>query len=138
MEVSNELTLTVLCRLLEAEGYGLKAIAKAGQPGPDIVAVRGDEEVAVEVIGLKGNLANRANAFYKAFFQTLTRIGDGARGVAIAVPVEAEPGLRTRARDRKSAWQRLGSAFPEVYVWFVDTKNAGYRRVKWNDLAQVP
>ena len=130
--ISNEDTESCLRKILREEGYELTPLRACGEMGVDIVAKRGRKSFYIEVIGYKSSGPARARDFFQAFFRAVSRIKDGAKNCAIAMPSRAKRGLNQRARQYGESWTRIGEAFPELEIWLVDVENRTYERSTWN------
>ena len=131
--VTNRDTESTLRSLLEDEGFTLNAIRKHGETGEDILATRKSTKLFIEVIGHKSSPPARAKDFFESFFRAISRIKGGAQKCVIALPSLAKRGLPLRARQYGSAWARIGTSFPELEIWLVDTTNSTYTKTQWND-----
>ena len=129
--ITSEETEDCLRRLLVAEGFKLSAKRSHGETGVDICALRGNEQLCIEVIGFKSNPPNRAKDFYEAFFRAISRLKDGATRCVIAAPFRFKDGLPARAHQYGEAWTRIGRAFPELEIWLVNTQAGTYSVSKW-------
>ena len=107
-----------------------------GETGVDILAVRGDERLHIEVIAYKSSGPARAKDFYEVFFRAISRIDDGATECIIAMAVQAEIGLPARARQYGSSWKRIGEAFPELKIWLVNEQGKTVMKTEWVDWAR--
>ena len=131
--ISNADTEKCLRALLLSEGYELSLKRAYGETGVDILAVKEEEKLHIEVIGYKARGPARAKDFYESFFRAISRIKDGATRCVIAIPNLAEWGLPARARQYGEAWIRIGQMFPELEIWLVETEAQSYKRTMWND-----
>jgi hypothetical protein len=131
--ISNAETEKALREMLKQEGFTLGPERTFGETGVDIKASRGDATLFIEVIGHKSSGPARSKDFYESFFRAVSRIKDGAKLCAIALPAKAERGLPVRARQYGEAWTRIGDAFSELEIWLVDLQNHRYRRTRWNE-----
>jgi hypothetical protein len=129
--VSNTAVEDCLRKCLITEGYTLSPRRAFGEQGVDIVASKGREVIHIEVIGYKSAGPMRAKDFYEAFFKSVARLDNGAERCVIAQAKNAKVGLPARAAQRRTAWLRIGEAFPEVGLWFVDVEARQYERTKW-------
>jgi len=55
----------------------------------------------------------------------------------MALPIRFKNGMNQRAEHYGEAWKRIGNAFPELEVWFVDVENDVYEEHKWKDWPTV-
>jgi hypothetical protein len=134
--VTNQATETTLRSLLKRQGFSLSAVRRNGENGVDILAVCGRSKLFIEVIGHKSSPPARAKDFYESFFRAISRIRDGAQKCVIAMPSHAARGLPARARQYGEAWTRIGTSFPELEIWLVDTHNQSFVRTHWNKWAR--
>ena len=51
--------------------------------------------------------------------------------VVIALPTQFMQGFGARLDSRRAAWKRIGIAFPELEIWFVDVIVQDYKRCPW-------
>ena len=131
--VSNKDTENCLRAILKSNGYTLNPERAYGETGVDILALKGQEESHIEVIGYKSSAPARAKDFYESFFRAVSRLKDGATRCVIAIPINAKHGLPARARQYGEAWTRIGHTFPELEIWLVDIENKALTRTMWND-----
>jgi hypothetical protein len=134
--VTNQATESTLRSLLEDEGFTLSTARNNGETGVDILATRKRTKLFIEVIGHKSSPPARSKDFYESFFRAISRIKDGAQKCVIALPSLAGRGLPARARHYGDAWTRIGTSFPELQIWLVDTTNSTYTKTQWNDWSQ--
>lgn len=133
--ITNELTERCLRKCLKSEGFELSPIRKNGQTGVDILARMGEDAIYIEVIGFKEKPPSRSKDFFEVFFRAISRIKFDVKCSVIALPKRFEIGLPARARHYGDSWIRIGSTFPELEIWLVDTEIKSFRRTKWNDWA---
>jgi hypothetical protein len=118
---------------LEAEGYRLSAPRKNGETGVDLIAEKGNDKHFIEVIGFKASGPARARDFFEVFFRAVSRLGDGAESLVIALPQRFARGLNKKASHYGEAWKRIGNAFPELGMWLVHCEcPCSYKRTSWN------
>jgi hypothetical protein len=48
------------------------------------------------------------------------------------MPINAKRGLPARAGHYGEAWGRIGRAFPELEIWFIDVENNVIERSTWS------
>ncbi len=121
----------VLRQQLLTSGYTLSADKWYGETGTDIIATRGNEALHIEAIAFKSSPPARAKDFYEIFFRATSRLSVGATCCVIALPARFGMGLHQRANAIGKAWERIGSAFPELEIWLVDTEAGTYKRTSW-------
>jgi hypothetical protein len=119
---------------LKIDGFELSIPrAQNGETGVDLIAQKGDKKYFIEVIGFKKWKSIRAKDFFEAFFRAVSRIKDGAKNIIIALPERFGDGLNQRASQYGVAWERLGTAFPELEIWLVHCDQPySYTQTKWN------
>jgi len=131
---SGEQIESVLRILLSKRGYELLNKPRAhGETGADIIARKGDVQVLIECIGFQEVAPLRSKQFYEVFFRAISRLKDGATRCVIALPIRFKRGMNQRANHYGEAWKRIGDAFPELEIWFVNVKGNTYEEHKWND-----
>lgn len=132
--VSNHRTEQCLRCCLKIDGFELSIPrAQNGETGVDLIAQKGDKKYFIEVIGFKKWKSIRAKDFFEAFFRAVSRIKDGAKNIIIALPERFGDGLNQRASQYGVAWERLGTAFPELEIWLVHCDQPySYTQTKWN------
>lgn len=134
--IPNAFLESCLRNCLATEGYRLSPPRKHGEAGVDIKASRDGQTWHIECIGYKSSGSARAKDFYEAFFRVVSRLNDGAEYLAIALAEQARAGLPARAKQHRLAWKRLAHTFPELQIWFVDTKMGSYTRHPWAEWAK--
>lgn len=131
---SGEQVESVLRRLLSQRGYELLNKPRAhGETGADIIARKGDVQVFIECIGFQEVAPLRSKQFYEVFFRAISRLKDGATRCVLALPIRFKRGTNQRANHYGEAWKRIGDAFPELEIWFVNVKGNTDEEHKWND-----
>ena len=131
---SGEQVESVLRKLLPRQGYKLlNNPRKQGETGADIIAEKGDMKVFIECIGFQENPPQRSKQFYEVFFRAISRLKKGATKCVLALPTRFKEGIDQRAEHYGEAWKRIGDAFPEIEVWFVDITEEVCEEHKWND-----
>ena len=122
--VANQDTEMALRKILSVRGYSLSRPRTNGELGVDLVAIKGNENIQVEIIGYKKSGPTRARDFFEVFFRILSRLGGEGSSFVIALPKAWSEGLRRRATVYyREAWRRLSVAFPEVEIWLVDASS---------------
>jgi len=133
--VANEAVVDALRVALEKQGYEVSPKRPFGAQGVDVVAEKGGEKVVAEVIGYKASGPARRSDFAVAFWAAIGRVDDYPNAkVVIAIPSQFERGLGARMDSRRSAWERIGRAFPELEIWLVDVLGQDYTRYPWAQL----
>lgn len=120
-----------LREMLAAEGYSVSPPRVKGETGVDLLAERGADRIHIETIGYKSSPPTRARDFFEAFFRAVSRLDDGAAHCVIAVPHLSARGLPARARQYRTAWQRISRAFPELAIWVVNPETRRVERTTW-------
>jgi hypothetical protein len=118
---------------LLSRGYKLsQPLTINGATGPDLIAERDGLKTYIEIIGYKASGSARSRDFYEAFFRCISRLRLGAEHIVLACPCHFRDGLRERVRNLGNAWLRLGTAFPELELWFVYPKPTVLGSAAWN------
>jgi hypothetical protein len=122
---------------LLARGYKLSSAHEInGATGPDIVAEYGERKVFIEVIGCKSNRSARSRDFFESFFRCVSRLKLDADLIVLACPHEFCDGIMERTTHYGRAWLRLGSAIPELELWFVYRHKPVISYAAWNYWAE--
>jgi hypothetical protein len=133
--VRNEIALESISLDLLGLGYEiLREPQKNGDNGVDILARNNHGLIHIEVIGRKHMGSARAKDFFEVFFRAVSRLEEQSVRCVIALPREWEAGLSMRAKQTyKTAWERLGIAFPELEIWLINVSTNTHEETKWND-----
>jgi len=111
LSITGEQVESVLRQLLPKQGYEIRNPPReCGETGADIIVLKKDIKLFIECIGFQ----------------------DGAAKCVIALPIRFKRGMSQRARHYGEAWTRIGVAFPEIEIWFVDVEKNSYEVYKWN------
>lgn len=129
--ITNSNAELCLRSVLESEGYELSPERKHCETGVDVIASNTVDTYYIEVIGYKSSGPARAKDFYESFFRAISRLKDGAKRCVIAMPINSKRGLPARAGHYGEAWERIGRAFPELEIWFIDIDNSSIERSTW-------
>jgi len=133
--VANEAVVDALRAALQRDGYSVLPKRPFGAQGVDIVAEKGGERVVAEVIGYKVAGPSRRSDLAVAFWAAIGRVDEYPDAkVAIALPSQFIQGFGARLDSRRGACKRIGVAFPELEVWFVDVALQSYERHPWTEL----
>jgi Holliday junction resolvase-like predicted endonuclease len=135
--ITNSNAENSLREILKAEGYSLTPHRTNGENGVDIIAEKQNNKIFIEVIGYKKTGAARSKDFCEVFFRAISRLKDGAEKLVIALPMEFKVGIKQRTDKQEVSWSRIGDAFPELNVWFIDTTNNKLDTYSWNQLAEI-
>lgn len=122
-----------LSKILKTEGYTLSKPKKYGETGVDILAKKNGEVFYIEVIGYSSSPPKRSRDFYEVFFRAISRLNDNAIHLIIALPEQFKRGLSQRIKQYGVGWKRIGNAFSELEIWFVDIKNNTYKKMRWGE-----
>lgn len=134
--VANEAVVDALRAALHKKGYSVLPKRPFGAQGADIVAEKRDEKIVAEVIGYKVAGPSRHSDFAVAFWAAIGRVDQFPNTkVAIALPSRFIQGFGARLDSRRGVWKRIGMAFPELEIWFVDVTREDYERYPWTRLA---
>jgi hypothetical protein len=131
--MTNRETEIILRQVLEKQGFELNPQRVHGEHGVDILAKMDDRSLHIECIGYKKSGSARAKDFFEGFFRSVSRLNDDARECIIALPSDHKIGINRRVSQHRVAWERIGRAFPELKVWFVNSSGS-YDEYGWNDL----
>lgn len=133
--VANDAVVNALRIGLQKQGYQLSPKRPFGAQGVDVVAKKDGEMVVAEVIGYKSSGPARRSDFAVAFWAAIGRVDDYPDSkVVIALPSQFGRGLGARLDSHRSAWERIGRAFPELEIWLVDVLSQEYTRYSWMQL----
>lgn len=119
---------------LNSLGYTLSKEKKPGETGCDIIAKKREESLFVEVIRFQNHLPIRSREFYECFFRIISR--DRAKSsdvLIIALPIEFARGMAQRKKHYGLAWDKLGHAFPNLCIWYIDRKSGKITKRSWLD-----
>jgi hypothetical protein len=126
-------TENCLRELLEKEGYLLEDRGFLSRLSSDIKASKDNESWYIEVLGYGTSGRKRVEDFYRAFFQSISRLNnEDCKHIVIAVPEGLRKILRIRAKVYEVAWKRIAEVFPELEIWLVDVENKKYQRTSWD------
>lgn len=124
----------VIRRHLEGKGCSLSPPKGQGQTGADIVARHDKLAYFVEVIGFQVTPPIRSREFYEAFFRVISRYRDNSDDVLVlALPRRFKDGMRQRKQQYGVAWKKLGEAFPNLMIWYIDTDKSTVEEYFWSD-----
>lgn len=124
----------VIRRSLEGKGYALSPRKKRGQTGADITARYDKSTLFVEVIGFQSNPPTRSREFYEAFFRVISRDrGNPDDILIVGLPKRFKNGMRQRKQQYPVAWEKLGKAFPNLRLWYVDTEQNTLEEYPWSN-----
>jgi len=122
----------VIRKYLEESGYSLSSPRKYGQTGVDITAKRDKSTFFVEIIGFQSHPPTRSREFYEAFFRVISRDRNNPCDVLVlALPRRFKDGMRQRKQQYSVAWEKLGNAFPNLRLWYVDTGKDIVEEYSW-------
>ena len=123
----------VVRQYLETKGCTLSSHRKQGETGPDIEATSGKSTWFVEIIGFQEVPPLRSREFYEAFFRVISRDRDNPDDtLVLALPVRFKDGMRQRVQNYPVAWEKLGKAFPNLRIWYVDTERGKVEEHSWS------
>ena len=120
-------------RYLRSRGYTVTcADPRPGTTDSDIVARKGKESLFVEVIGFQVVPSIRSREFYECFFRAISRDRDlPDQRLIMALPARFANGMGQRQRQYPKAWKKIGEAFPNLEIWYVDTEAATVIERSW-------
>lgn len=115
--------------------------------GPDLILKKDGLTYYIEAIAFNENKGKNQSDFWKAFAQAISRLnpkqnwGEAkkANKIVIALPYRFKNGWESRvAIHGKDVWRRIGDAFPELQIWFVETDKLGKpKSYSWNDAFSI-
>jgi len=121
-----------LKELLAKEGYELHDRGFLAKLSSDIKATKDNESWYVEVLGYGTSGRERVGDFYRAFFQSISRLNnEDCKHIAIAMPESSRKIMHIRAKVYEKAWERIAKVFPELEIWLVDVENKKYQKTTW-------
>ncbi|MDH5363646.1 MAG: hypothetical protein OEW82_00555 [Dehalococcoidia bacterium] len=124
----------VIRRYLEGKGCTLSPRKKRGQTGADITARYDKSTWFVEVIGFQSHPPIRSREFYEAFFRVVSRDrGNPDDTLIVGLPKRFRDGMRQRKQQYPVAWEKLGKAFPNLRLWYVDTEQNTLEEYPWSN-----
>ena len=126
---------SVVNRYLRDKGYAVVcADRRNGTTGCDIIARYGGQRILLEVIGFQSVAPIRSREFYECFFRAISRDEDrtGDR-LVMALPIRFSDGIRQRKSHYAHAWNKISRAFPNLEIWYVDTKRGTVLERSWKD-----
>jgi len=122
----------VIRKYLRDSGYSLSSPRTYGQTGVDITAKRDQSTCFVEIIGFQSHPPTRSREFYEAFFRVISRDRNNLCDVLVlALPRRFKDGMRQRKQQYSVAWGKLGNAFPNLRLWYVDTEKDIVEEYPW-------
>lgn len=123
----------VVRKYLEEKGCILSPPRGYGETGPDIKATSDAFTWFVEVIGFQKVPPVRSREFYEAFFRLISRDrGNPNDNLVLALPKRFKTGMRQRMKQYPIAWGKLGKAFPNLSIWYVDTERSNIEEYTWS------
>jgi Holliday junction resolvase-like predicted endonuclease len=130
--VNSEAVEKIVRSYLKGKGFSLSKQKKQGQTGADIVAMKGKQTRFIEVIGFQSAPPTRSREFYEAFFRAISRDQNRAQDtLIIALPIRFRNGMRRRKQQYPVAWGKLGEAFPNLKLWYVDVDHNSVEEYPW-------
>jgi hypothetical protein len=124
----------VVRKHLRENGYTLSSPRSYGETGADITAKDDKSTCFVEIIGFQSHPPTRSREFYEAFFRVISRDENNPSDVLIlALPKRFKDGMRQRKQQYKVAWGKIGNAFPNLKVWYVDTSGNMVEEYSWSN-----
>ncbi len=124
---------SVLRRYLARQGYSCSLKKQRGETGCDIRATQdGISHLFIEAIGFQQHAPIRSREFYECFFRVVSRDrGCKDDTLVMALPSRFIRGMPQRKRQYGVAWEKIGRAFPNLEIWYVDTENEVVERRSW-------
>jgi hypothetical protein len=134
LSVTGKQVESVLRKLLLRQKYKLLNKPRTqGETGADIIAEKSSMKIFIECIGFQEVPPLRSKQFYEVFFRAISRLKNGATRCILALPIRFKEGMDQRAKHYGEAWKRIGNAFPELEIWFVNVAEEVCEEHKWND-----
>ena len=134
LSVKGEQVESVLRKLLSRQRYRLLNKPRTkGETGADIIAEKSGMKIFIECIGFQEVPPLRSKQFYEVFFRAISRLKSGATRCILALPIRFKEGMDQRAKHYGEAWKKIGNAFPELEIWFVNVTKNVCEEHKWND-----
>jgi hypothetical protein len=123
----------VVREYLERNGYTLSTPRKHGENGPDIKAIKDAFTWFVEIIGFQEVPPVRSREFYEAFFRIISRDRNNPNDILVlALPKRFKNGMRQRMQQYPAAWSKLGKAFPNLNIWYIDIEHSKVEERPWS------
>jgi len=123
----------VIREYLKEKGYSLSSPKDYGQTGVDITAKKDKSICFVEIIGFQSHPPTRSREFFEAFFRVISRDRDNpCDTLVLALPKRFKDGMRQRKLQYSVAWGKLGNAFPNLKLWYVDIENKKVQEYLWS------
>ena len=124
----------VIRNYLDESGYSLSSPRKRGETGVDIIAKCEESTCFVEIIGFQSHPPTRSREFYEAFFRIISRDRNEPHDILVlALPKRFKDGMRQRKQQYSVAWDKLGRAFPNLKLWYVDTVEDTVEEYQWSN-----
>ena len=122
----------VVRRHLRDGGFTLSKPRTHGETGCDLIATKGGMRFFIEVIGFQSKGPTRSKEFYECFFRTISR-DKGKHGdrLVMALPTRFANGMAKRKQQYGIAWDKIGKAFPNLDLWYVDTEAGDIVKRGW-------
>lgn len=124
----------VIRKYLKESGYSLSSPRNYGQTGADIIAKFGESTCFVEIIGFQSHAPIRSREFYEAFFRVISRDRNNPQdSLVLALPKRFKDGMRQRKQHYSVAWNKMGEAFPNLKLWYVNTDEDTVEEYQWSN-----
>lgn len=118
---------------LQEQGCALSVPKKRGQTGVDIAARRGEYTWLIEVIGFQDHPPTRSREFYEGFFRVISRDRGNPNDILVlGLPLRFRNGMKQRKLHYGVAWDKIGKAFPNLKIWYVDTEHKTVKEYPWH------
>jgi hypothetical protein len=100
----------------------------------DIIATHRESTCFIEVIGFQSNPPIRSREFYEAFFRIISRDRNDLNDLLVlALPNRFKHGMPQRKHQYSVAWEKLGKAFPNLKIWYVDLDAGSVEEYPWTN-----
>ncbi len=124
---------STLRNYLEGKGYSLSPHKKRGETGTDVIAIKDNGKIFVEIIGFQSVPSIRSREFFECFFRAISRdqfLKTGDR-LVMALPSRFANGMGRRKSQYGVAWEKIGKTFPYLEIWYVDVENQQVKEHGW-------
>ena len=132
--IASEDVENTIRRYLKRQNFVLSDTKQRGETGCDLVATRGSERVFIEIIGFQSVPPIRSREFYELFFRTISRdTGRSEDRLVMALPARFAIGMAQRKQQYGVAWNKIGAAFPNLAMWYVNTVTGHVKECTWSE-----
>ena len=105
-----------------------------GETGADIIAQKNGVTTFIEIIGFQSSPPLRSREFYESFFRVISRDNNNLDDVLVlALPNRFRIGMPQRKKQYLFAWGKLGSAFPNLQIWYINNESQTIDKHSWSN-----